>query len=265
VSTRPDRWGRTGASGVFTLFAALLAAPGAATAARPLVTDDARVVDPGACQLETWTRIGDAGDEFWALPACSVIANLEMTAGVGVLPAERGGSPEHPVVQLQAKTLFPGLGTNRVGVGLAVGTVLRAHDQLDELNQDRLGEFYAYVPATVALLPERALVHLNLGARYRGEGAGGFMIWGVGTEVIVLGPFTAVAEVYGDAPGPSFTQAGLRISIVPDHVQIDATYGRRIPDGSDEEWATVGLRLISPELFHPLGELSYALPSLFAR
>ncbi len=237
----------------------LLAVPGPATAARPLVTDDARVVDPGACQLETWTRLGDAGDEYWALPACSPIANLELTAGVGLLPASRGGAPEHPTVQLQAKTLFRSLAAHRVGVGLAVGGVLRAHDDVEELDADRLGEVYGYVPVSIALFPERAWLHLNVGVRYRGDGAGGFLLWGAGCEVVLLGPLTAIAEFYGDAPDPSFMQAGLRLSIVPERIQIDATYGRRIPDGADEEWATVGLRLLSPQLFAPLGELGRAV------
>src|SRR4029453_7595962 len=112
----------------------LVAAARGAAAARPLVADDARVVDPGACQFETWARLGDAGEEYWALPACSPIANLELTAGVGVLPSERGGPPEHPSVQLQAKTLFRSLAAHRTGVGLVVGTVLRAHQDIAELN-----------------------------------------------------------------------------------------------------------------------------------
>lgn len=242
----------------------VLATAGPAGGARPLVTDDARVVDPGACQLEIWTRLGDAGDEYWALPACSPIANLELTAGVGVLPADRGGPPEHASVQLQAKTLFRSLTAHRIGVGLVAGTVLRAHGDVADLNVDRLGEVFGYVPVTVTLLRERAWLNLNLGARYRGDGAGGFLLWGAAAEVVLLGPLTAIAEAYGDAPDPAFMQGGLRLTVVPERVQIDATYGRRLPNGTDDEWMTVGLRLLSPQLFEPLGTLGAALSQALA-
>lgn len=243
--------------GVIVIWALAAARP--VRASRPLVTDDARLVDPGACQFETWTRVGDEGIEYWALPACSPVGNLELTAGVGLLPAERGAGPSRSVVQLQAKTLFRTLETGRVACGLAGGTLLRARDALDEdLNADLVGEAFAYVPVSVALRPDRAWLHLNAGVRHRGEGTGTSMLWGAGAEVLVAGPVFALAEAYGDAPGPAFMQAGLRITLVPDHVQVDATYGRRLPDGGDDEWATVGLRFISARLFDPFGSIDWS-------
>jgi hypothetical protein len=232
-----------------------------ALAARPLVTDDARVVDPGACQFETWTRIGDAGTEYWALPACSAVGNLELTAGVGLLPDHLGAGPSRSVVQLQAKTLFRTLETGRVAFGLAAGGLLRAQDALDEdLDADLLGEVYAYAPVSLTLRAERAWLHLNAGVRHRGGGTGTLMLWGAGGEVVVAGPVTAVAEAYGDAPGPAFMQAGLRITLVPDRLQVDTTYGRSVPDGHSDDWATVGLRVLSPTLFEPLATLNWPWP-----
>jgi len=32
---------------------------------------------------------------------------------------------------------------------------------------------------------------------------------------------------------------------VPDHVQIDTTYGNRFGSGSEERWISIGLRLLS--------------------
>ena len=52
--------GRLRRQATVTTLALLLAAARPAVAARPLVTDDARVTSPGACQLETWTKVGDA-------------------------------------------------------------------------------------------------------------------------------------------------------------------------------------------------------------
>ncbi len=52
-----------------------------AEAARPMLTDDARIVDPKSCQLESWVRDSKHVTEYWALPACNVGENLEVTIG----------------------------------------------------------------------------------------------------------------------------------------------------------------------------------------
>ena len=51
----------------------LLTASPAAMAARPFVTDDARVVDKGGCQVETFVKRQQRfkENEFWFLPACN--------------------------------------------------------------------------------------------------------------------------------------------------------------------------------------------------
>ena len=37
-------------------------------AARPMMTDDARIVDPQSCQLESWVKTYQHHNEYWALP-----------------------------------------------------------------------------------------------------------------------------------------------------------------------------------------------------
>ena len=57
-------------------------------AARPFVTDDARIVDRDHCQLETFTKSQRtyAGSEFWFLPACNPWG-AELTLGPVLLIA----------------------------------------------------------------------------------------------------------------------------------------------------------------------------------
>jgi len=167
--------------------------------------------------------------------------------------------PRDPSSSCKRKTLFRTLETGRVAFGLVAGGLLRAQDALDQdLEADLLGEAYAFAPITVTLGADRAWLHLNVGVRYRGEGAGILMLWGAAAEVPVVGPVVALAEAYGDAPGPVFMQAGLRVTLVPDRIQIEKTYGRGSPDRDDDQWATVGLRLLSPPLFEPLGGLDWS-------
>jgi hypothetical protein len=67
--------------------------------AQQFVTDDAEIVDYRACQLEGWH--GESAS--WALPACQLIRNLELTAGVGQLSANGETRTEYV---LQAKTVL---------------------------------------------------------------------------------------------------------------------------------------------------------------
>ena len=53
------------------LCATLVKAP--AWAARPMITDDARIVDEHACQLESWWRKQGEHSELWALPGCNIV------------------------------------------------------------------------------------------------------------------------------------------------------------------------------------------------
>ena len=59
-------------------------------AARPFVTDDARVVDPDHCQIETYYKEQKAysGSEFWFLPACNQLS-VEWTVGGNRVEGDR--------------------------------------------------------------------------------------------------------------------------------------------------------------------------------
>jgi hypothetical protein len=90
-------------------------------AARPFMTDDARLTTAESCQLESWTRIYKNSTEKWALPACNPTGNFEITAGGG--HTKNAGEPATNDYVLQGKSLFRDLTTNGYGWGLAVGRI----------------------------------------------------------------------------------------------------------------------------------------------
>ena len=90
-------------------------------AARPFVTDDARLTNAESCQLESWSRSYKTSHEFWVLPACNVAGNFEVTAGTGTATSPGQSSTNDSI--LQGKTLFRELSTNGWGWGLAFGRV----------------------------------------------------------------------------------------------------------------------------------------------
>lgn len=219
-------------------------APPPALAARPMVTDDARLTDDGACQVESWVRLDRSSTELWALPACNPTGNLEITIG----GAFADNSTLHKADDVfQLKTLLRPLETNGWGVGLAAGFARHIGAGIDE-ESDR--KRYLNLPVSKSLLDDRVVLHLNLGLADPVGVRGRYGTWGLGSEIDLDGGNNLlIVETFHPESGAPFYQFGLRHWIVPGRVQTDITYGDRFGAGPDRQAFTVGLRLISPPLF----------------
>jgi len=135
-----------------------LAVANPAFGARPMVTDDARLTDAGACQVETWFRFNRSSTEYWALPACNPRGNLEITVG-GAGADTRGFYHADTVVQF--KTLFRRLQPDAWGYGLAIGRASHIGAGIDDSSNLQR---YFYMPISRALFGERLVIHTNIGA-----------------------------------------------------------------------------------------------------
>jgi len=218
----------------------MLTATHAVHAARPLITDDARTVDAHACQVESWVRDNRGNREFWALPACNFTGNLELTLGGG--KTRESGTTETSDVVVQGKTLFKPLDTNGYGIGLAVGYNARPAD-----NPERklLGNPYFYVPISFSFKDDIFVLHTNVGARHARDQGKALGTWGIGSETKLSDRTYIIAETFGETRGnPSF-QVGVRFWIVPNHVQVDTTYGNRFGTQTDNHWISIGMRLLT--------------------
>jgi hypothetical protein len=223
---------------------ALAACAPAVHAARPMVTDDARIVDPKSCQIETWVRTyRDGGREFWALPGCNPFGGFEVTLGGASL--HPSPDPRRSVFQGQVKTLLRPLTTDDWGVGLAVGTL----DTLPGATYAGRDQPYFYVPLSVSMARDRAVLHLNLGASRAASGRDGVQaVWGIGGEFAVVPRALVVAETYGASGERPQVQVGLRLWLVPDRVQVDTTVGHQGGPVGVGRWISIGLRLLSPPM-----------------
>lgn len=216
----------------------------AALAARPFVTDDARLTTAGSCQFESWVRSYPDSREIWALPACNPTGNFEVTLGGG--RGRSDGEPANVDEVLQIKTLVKPLQTDGWGWGVALGTV-RKHEINPMSNQT--GNSYAYLPFSASFDGDRAVLHANVGWLKDRASNGHSTTFGVGGELQLTPRLLAIAETFGDDHRKPYWQVGARLAIIPDRVQIDTTLGQQFSGPSSSRWISFGLRLTPEKLF----------------
>jgi hypothetical protein len=213
-------------------------------AARPFVTDDARLTNAGSCQVESWTRFYTESQEIWALPACNPTGNLEFTVGGGAATPKGQSSTTDQVYQL--KTLFRPLTTNSWGVGLALGRI--NHPEINP-GPNQLGNSYAYIPFSASFKDDKLIVHSNLGWLKDNASGEDRMTWGVGTEVMTNARLMLIAETFGDDKNTPYFQTGVRYTLIPNLLQVDATVGQQLGGQVASRWISFGLRWIPEKLF----------------
>jgi len=231
-----------GAAAAAWLLAAAVCASDA-RAARPFVTDDARLTTAGSCQVESWSRIYPSSREVWALPACNPGGNFEVTAGGGLARPDATSSSSDYI--LQGKTLFRSLAPGGWGMGLAFGRVL--HPEVNP-GPNLLGNTYAYVPVSISLLDDRLITHVNFGWLKDRATREDRATWGVGAELRLDERWLGIAEVFGDSRNKPYTQFGTRFSLLSDF-QIDATLGAQFGASGVNRWLSLGLRYIPDKLW----------------
>ncbi len=215
-------------------------------AARPFVTDDARLTLAGSCQMESWTRLYRGSTEVWATPACNPTGNLEFTVGGGLAGAKGGNGEWSNDYVFQAKTLFKTLETNSWGVGIAVGTIL--HPKINP-GPNLLGNTYAYMPLSFSLADDLVVIHSNVGWIHDKASSRDQTSWGLGSEINLNQRVTLIAENFGSSGNTPYWQTGVRYSIVPNLWQVDSTIGRQFGGNSETRWLSFGLRFTPASLF----------------
>jgi len=231
-----------GAAAAAWLLAAAVCASDA-RAARPFVTDDARLTTAGSCQVESWSRIYPSSREVWALPACNPGGNFEVTAGGGLARPDATSSSSDYI--LQGKTLFRSLAPGGWGMGLAFGRVL--HPEVNP-GPNLLGNTYAYVSVSISLLDDRLITHVNFGWLKDRATREDRATWGVRAELRLDERWLGIAEVFGDSRNKPYTQFGTRFSLLSDF-QIDATLGAQFGASGVNRWLSLGLRYIPDKLW----------------
>lgn len=204
--------------------------PLAVHASRPLVTDDAVVLDPGDCLIEASASRGPG--QRWLAPSCNVAENWE--AGIGAGNVRSGGKFRRAIV-IGAKTLFRPLSEDGIGVGAAVSEQRIAGP---ERSRDQTVNLFASVP-----LAPWAVAHVNAGAVRHGVSHQHAGTWAAALET-TRGRGALTFETFGERGSSRGWQAGARWTLVDNVLDLDAGFGALNDGDGRRRFATVGLTYV---------------------
>jgi hypothetical protein len=216
-------------------------APIPAFAARPFVTDDARIVDAGGCQIETFVKKqGRFGErEAWFLPGCNPSGNLELT--FGGLNIRNDAEGRASTLIAQGKTLLKRLQTNDYGVALTLGTIRQRPFAAEPASH---WSPFVNLLSSISLQGDAVVIHTNAGALNDRNTGVLRPTWGLGAEILVVPRLYAIVESYGQKGEKNSEQIGLRYWVVPNRMQVDGTLGSQRSGPPSRIWTSLGLRLL---------------------
>jgi hypothetical protein len=244
------RFNSRAAPPVARAFAALVAASVAtdAHAGRPMITDDASVVEHGDLQLESWAEWTRGARAAWFNVGVNPFGTTELSLGAAHADGDAGrGTP----VAWQIKQLLRPHDDTAPGFALA----LRGEydSRVDGGGSGLPGAQAVLALATWPLAGERLLLDVNLGAlRARADGGNADAyrtraIWAVALDAEVLPATRASLEGFGVGSERLRWQAGLRHQAL-ERLQIDFAFGAQAGRWNATRQVNVGLVFVTPAL-----------------
>lgn len=212
-----------------------------AFAARPFVTDDARIVDAGGCQIEAFVKKQrDFGErEAWFLPGCNPGGNLELT--FGGLNIQNDAEGRASALVAQGKTILKPLATDGYGVAATLGAARQRPFAAEPASH---WSPFLNLISSISLQSGAVVIHVNAGALDDRNTGVLRPTGGLGGEMLVAPRLSAIAETYGQKGEKASQQVGLRYWVVPDRVQVDGTLGSQRSGPPSRNWMSLGLRLL---------------------
>jgi hypothetical protein len=179
--------------------------------AQQMFVDDAEVTTYRSFQIESWY----GSRESWFLTAISPVRGLELGTGLG-FDSRDGFDPANWI--LEAKFAPGDLET----IGWAIGGVA---GMLYDLDGD-IEEVFAYVPYSQMIFNDSSVLHINAGIEAVQEEEWEYeLITGIRGDFGLNDRFAILAEVAAANFSDAFFQGGIRISLIPDLLEMDITYG----------------------------------------
>lgn len=221
------------------LAAALIAAP--AHAGRPLQTEDAGVLERGACEIEgAGARVKASGvtaREQTLQWGCGVGASTQLALALASAKAEgirASGVEINGKTELWSGTAAKDQAAPALALAYAVASVKVRGDKWRHAATELNLAYSRPVPADLTL-------HANLGHARDEIGKGRATTWGLALEHAGFGPVAPMAELFGDDREAPWWNLGLRYTAIADKLFFDTSYGRRMA-GARPTLITVGFK-----------------------
>lgn len=212
-----------------------------AFAGRPLQTEDAGVLERGACELEgVHHRLrvqGETATDNGLTANCGI--GFASQLGLGLAWARAGGERSRSGGIGGKSGLWTGDGDSAPALTLAWGLGAERED-----GRWRRGDHFAKLVASAGAGP--GTVHLNLGHVREREARRAVTTWNLAWEHegypiggLRLAP---MGEVFGDDRGDRWWNLAARLTLVPERVFVDVSYGRQTNAGK-ARLVTAGFKL----------------------
>ncbi len=179
--------------------------------AQQMFVDDSEVTTYRSFQIETWY----GSRESWFLTAISPVRGLEIGTGIG-FDTREGLEPTNWI--FEGKYAAVDLEERDWGVGAVAGLLYDFDGEFEEL--------FAYIPYSRMILNESSVLHINIGFEAVQEIDWEYeIITGIRGDFGLTDRFTLLGEVAAANFADAFYQGGIRISLIPDLLEMDITYG----------------------------------------
>lgn len=227
---KTNRWMIEGAAALL-----LAASATSASAGRPFATEDAGVIGPRACELETYGIGVEGGGQRskggWLQVGCGLGGSTQLALGGGNL-----GSVQS--LALVGKTAMVPLTDASTGVALAYGTsVARGGEGNDRLRGDAsFASLVLSMPLTSSLV-----AHANLGVLQE-PSVDMKSTWAAALEWRGPQGLDLGVEAYGAGSDAAFLGVGARYALKAERAWIDFSWAAQTSGDRQRVW-TIGLKL----------------------
>ena len=224
--------------GSISLAALLAASSTTALAGRPLATEDAGVVERGACEVESFlaraTERGSPAVNGASLQlGCGIAGNSQVALA---LATARGGGESERGIALNGKTA---LGEPANGNAWAVSWGLAAV-RPDGGSMKHESSFINGVYTRA--IDDALKLHANLGWSRSQSARQSTTGWALALERSMPASIDLMGEVFGnDRDSAPWVQVGLRWTVVPEKFFLDTSLGRQMNSNRPQQF-TLGLK-----------------------
>lgn len=191
-----------------------------AQAGRPIETDDASAAEFRTCQLDFWTESSRELRQDNFNGGCNLLGQGEFSLGLGRV---HGNQEDQLLSSLGYKHIFQDFTSDSPGFGLAASREWGRLKSTNESSQETLLTTIASVP----LRGEDLLLHLNLGyLQYSDQTQNDNSIFKAAALDYSLNERIGFSvETYSGVEDALSWRIGARYTLIPDFLQIDASYG----------------------------------------